>query len=226
MNDIDKNADTFASWVMWVLWWWVLWVFKNDLITLLAEQSTLATEVFYKKHPLLDKALEMNSFLFAVWSGFVIFLLSKYWMPWSLNDISHMVSLIEMVIEMVEETEEINFILFSLCMQNTKIFQMPFASIYPCYLTKAEKKGRNKEEVDIIISRLTGYSQAQIQQAHLDSKTTFEQFFAQAQLNPNVDKITRSHLLISYRGHPRSSHASDSLLGQAHRWTCKRQINE
>jgi hypothetical protein len=98
--------------------------------------------------------------------------------------------MIEMI-EMVEETEEINFILFSLCMQNTKIFQMPFANVYPCYLTKVEKKGRSKTEVDTIISRLTGYSQAQIQ-AHLDSKTTFEQFFAQAQLNQHVDQITGS----------------------------------
>lgn len=76
-------------------------------------------------------------------------------------------------------------------MNNTKIFQMPFANVYPHYLTKVEKKGRNKEEVDTIISRLTGYNQSQIQ-AHLDDKTTFEQFFAQAQLNPHVDQITGS----------------------------------
>jgi hypothetical protein len=74
-------------------------------------------------------------------------------------------------------------------MQNTKIFQMSFASVYPYYLTKAERKGRSKAEVDTIISRLTGYNQAQLQ-VHLDNQTTFEQFFAQAQLNLNVDKIT------------------------------------
>lgn len=67
---------------------------------------------------------------------------------------------------------------------------MAFASVYPHYITKAEKKGRTKEEVDTIICWLTGYTQDQLQQT-IENKTTFEDFFAQVpQLNPNVSKIT------------------------------------
>jgi len=75
-------------------------------------------------------------------------------------------------------------------MDNSKIFATPFAIIYPLYIQKAEKKGRTKAEVDTIIFWLTGYNEVTLQQ-HLDSKTNFEQFFAQAPLlNPNVSKIT------------------------------------
>jgi len=66
---------------------------------------------------------------------------------------------------------------------------MSFAAVYPHYITKAEKKGRTKDEVDTIIHWLTGYTQDQLQQV-LDNKTTFEDFFSQApELNPNVSKI-------------------------------------
>lgn len=75
-------------------------------------------------------------------------------------------------------------------MQNTRIFKMSFASVYPHYVTKAEKKGRTKAEVDTIIQWLTGYSEQQLGQILAD-KTNFEDFFANApQLNPNVHKIT------------------------------------
>lgn len=74
-------------------------------------------------------------------------------------------------------------------MNNTRIFKMPFASVYPHYVQKAEKKGRTKEEVDTIIQWLTGYNQKSLQD-HLDKKTDFETFFAQAHINPNVSKIT------------------------------------
>lgn len=75
-------------------------------------------------------------------------------------------------------------------MDNTRVFKMPLASVYPHHVQKAEKKGRTKEEVDTIICWLTGYNQKSLQQ-HLDKKTDFETFFAQApQLNPNVSKIT------------------------------------
>ncbi|MDD3568827.1 MAG: DUF2200 domain-containing protein [Bacteroidales bacterium] len=75
-------------------------------------------------------------------------------------------------------------------MSNTKIFKMPFASVYPYYIQKAEKKGRTKAEVDEIIFWLTGYDENSFQN-HLDNKTNFENFFAQApQINPNVSKIT------------------------------------
>ena len=73
---------------------------------------------------------------------------------------------------------------------NTRIFKMSFASVYPHYITKAEKKGRTKAEVDEIICWLTGYSKEAFQQL-LDDKTDFETFFAKApQINPDVSKIT------------------------------------
>ena len=75
-------------------------------------------------------------------------------------------------------------------MKNTKIFGMPFASVYPLYIKKVEKKGRTKEEVDEIIFWLTGYDEAALQQ-QLENKVDFETFFAQApQLNPKVSLIT------------------------------------
>lgn len=75
-------------------------------------------------------------------------------------------------------------------MENHRIFTTSFASVYPHYINKAEKKGRTKEEVDTIIRWLTGYNQEQLQQI-LDDKTTFETFFEEApQLNENVTKIT------------------------------------
>lgn len=75
-------------------------------------------------------------------------------------------------------------------MQNTKVFKMTFASVYPHYVNKAERKGQTKENVDAIIYWLTGYDQ-QALQVILNNKTDFETFFAQApQLNPNVSKIT------------------------------------
>jgi len=68
--------------------------------------------------------------------------------------------------------------------------ELKFASVYPHYLKKTETKGRSKEELDIIIRWLTGYTQKQLQQ-QIDKQTDFETFFAQApQLNPNVSKIT------------------------------------
>lgn len=73
---------------------------------------------------------------------------------------------------------------------NTRVFKMSFASVYPLYVQKAEKKGRTKEEVDTIICWLTGYNRESLQR-QIDEKTDFETFFAQApQINPNVSKIT------------------------------------
>lgn len=75
-------------------------------------------------------------------------------------------------------------------MNNTKVFKMSFASVYPHYINKAERKGRSKDEVDTIIFWLTGYNQESLQLA-LQQKTNFENFFANApQINPNVHKIT------------------------------------
>ena len=73
---------------------------------------------------------------------------------------------------------------------NSRIYKMSFAVVYPLYIKKAERKGRKKEEVDEIIFWLTGYN-AQTLQKHIDDKTNFENFFAQAtQINPNASKIT------------------------------------
>ncbi len=75
-------------------------------------------------------------------------------------------------------------------MDNTRVFKMSFASVYPHYITKAEKKGRTKAEVDTIICWLTGYDQKALQK-QIDSKTDLETFFGKAPLlNPNVSKIT------------------------------------
>jgi hypothetical protein len=74
--------------------------------------------------------------------------------------------------------------------KNTRVFKMSFASVYPLYIQKAEKKGRTKAEVDEIIYWLTGYDQQALQLV-IDEKTDFETFFADApQMNPNVSKIT------------------------------------
>jgi hypothetical protein len=70
-----------------------------------------------------------------------------------------------------------------------RVYRMSFASVYPHYITKAEKKGRTKEEVDQIIFWLTGYDQKALQK-HLDEKTDFETFFKNASLHPNALKIT------------------------------------
>ena len=74
-------------------------------------------------------------------------------------------------------------------MNNTRIFKMSFASVYPHYIQKAEKKGRTKADVDTIIFWLTGYNEQTLQQ-HIDKKTDFETFFSQApEINPNISKI-------------------------------------
>ena len=70
-----------------------------------------------------------------------------------------------------------------------RIYKMSFASIYPHYLAKAERKGRTKAEVDEIIRWLTGYSQQQLE-AQMGKQTDFETFFAEAPaLNPSRSLI-------------------------------------
>ncbi|NQX12258.1 DUF2200 domain-containing protein [Microbacteriaceae bacterium VKM Ac-2855] len=71
----------------------------------------------------------------------------------------------------------------------SRIFTVPVASVYPHYVTKVEKKGRTVAELDEVIRWLTGFDETELR-AHLDDGTTFEQFFEQAQLNPNVTQIT------------------------------------
>jgi len=64
-------------------------------------------------------------------------------------------------------------------MEKHRIYTVSFASVYPHYVAKAEKKGRTRAEVDEIVCWLTGYGQAELE-ARLESKTDFETFFAEA----------------------------------------------
>ncbi|WP_411843381.1 DUF2200 domain-containing protein [Salinicoccus sp. HZC-1] len=74
-------------------------------------------------------------------------------------------------------------------MTKHKIYTMKFSSVYPHYVTKAEKKGRTKEEVDEIIRWLTGYSQEELEE-QLEKGTDFENFFAEASgMNPSRNMI-------------------------------------
>lgn len=68
-------------------------------------------------------------------------------------------------------------------MTKHRIYTMSFAAVYPLYITKAERKGRTKAEVDDIICWLTRYSQKELE-AQLEKQVDFETFFAEAQLNP------------------------------------------
>ncbi len=70
-----------------------------------------------------------------------------------------------------------------------RIFTMPFATVYPLYVAKVERKGRTVRELDEVIEWLTGFDRAELQR-HLDEGTTFEDFFADARLNPNATLIT------------------------------------
>ena len=66
---------------------------------------------------------------------------------------------------------------------------MTFASVYPLYLTKVEKKGRTKKELHQVIEWLTGFDDKKLQEL-IKAKVTFETFFRQASLNPNTHLIT------------------------------------
>ncbi len=71
----------------------------------------------------------------------------------------------------------------------SRIFSISFASVYPHYVTKVEKKGRTKADLDQVIGWLTGFDESELN-AHLAAETTFEDLFAAAQLNPNASSIT------------------------------------
>ena len=70
-----------------------------------------------------------------------------------------------------------------------RIAEMSFASVYPHYVTKVEKKGRTKDELHQVIHWLTGYDDAKLD-ALIAEKASFEQFFGAASLNPNAQLIT------------------------------------
>ena len=75
-------------------------------------------------------------------------------------------------------------------MDNQRIFKLPFATVYPLYVQKAERKGRKKKEVDEVIRWLTGYS-PQALATQIKQRKDFETFFSEApSLHPNASKIT------------------------------------
>lgn len=80
---------------------------------------------------------------------------------------------------------------------NERVYRMAFASVYPHYVTKVERKGRTKEELHTVIRWLTGYTEKGLEKV-IANKTDFETFFAKApKLNPNVGMITG--LICGYR---------------------------
>lgn len=72
---------------------------------------------------------------------------------------------------------------------NDRIKKMLFGTVYPLYLAKVEKKGRTKEELDLVISWLTGFTAVEIEK-HIYERSTFETFFAEARLHDNAKLIT------------------------------------
>lgn len=75
-------------------------------------------------------------------------------------------------------------------MKNDRVYKILFSSVYPLYIQKAEKKGRTKEEVDMVTKWLTGYSDEQLK-VQIEKKSDFQTFFDEApKLNPNASKIT------------------------------------
>lgn len=72
---------------------------------------------------------------------------------------------------------------------NERVANMTFASVYPHYVTKVEKKGRTKEELHQVIEWLTGFNEDRVQEL-IEQKVTFETFFERAELHPNAHLIT------------------------------------
>ena len=70
-----------------------------------------------------------------------------------------------------------------------RIYRLPFGSVYPLYIEKVEKKGRTKDELDTVISWLTGYDEMELDRQIADG-TTLADFFGGARMNPNATLIT------------------------------------
>ncbi len=70
-----------------------------------------------------------------------------------------------------------------------RVAELIFGSVYPHYVTKVEKKGRSKDELNEVIRWLTGFTDEEIQ-AHIDERSTFEHFFESATIHPNAHLIT------------------------------------
>lgn len=80
--------------------------------------------------------------------------------------------------------------------QHQRVAKMTFATVYPLYLAKVEKKNRSKEELHMVIEWLTGYDEKKLK-ILIEEKITFETFFQKAKLNPNAHLITG--LICGYR---------------------------
>jgi hypothetical protein len=72
---------------------------------------------------------------------------------------------------------------------NERIAKMTFASVYPLYINKIERKGRNIQELDQVIEWLTGFDKSKLNEL-IEQKVTFKEFFEQANLHPNAELIT------------------------------------
>lgn len=100
---------------------------------------------------------------------------------------------------------------------DARFAKMTFASVYPLYLAKVEKKGRTKEELHQVIEWLTGYDEKKLQQL-ITEKVTFEKFFQNATLNPHTHLITG--VICGYRveeiGNPLTQQVRylDKLVGE------------
>ena len=79
---------------------------------------------------------------------------------------------------------------------NERMAKMTFASVYPHYVAKVERKGRSEQELHQVIEWLTGFNELKIKQL-IEEKVTFESFFERAELNPNANLITG--LICGYR---------------------------
>lgn len=97
-----------------------------------------------------------------------------------------------------------------------RIPRMVFASVYPHYLAKVEKKGRTKADLHQVITWLTGFDEEALQE-HIAEKATFAEFFAQATLKSQCPPHYRGDLRLPGRGDRRSADATGPILGQVGR---------
>ena len=95
---------------------------------------------------------------------------------------------------------------------NQRIAKMTFASVYPMYLAKVEKKGRTKEELHQVIEWLTGFDNKKLQEL-IKENVTFETFFQHASLNPKCAPHHRSNLWVSCGGNRGSFNAAGQVFG-------------
>ena len=95
---------------------------------------------------------------------------------------------------------------------NQRIAKMTFASVYPMYLEKVEKKGRTKEELHQVIEWLTSFDHKKLQEL-IKENATFETFFQQASLNPNAHLITGVICGVPRGGNRGSSDAAGQVFG-------------